>query len=417
MKKRIGPSAVNGTLQAPPSKSFAQRAVAIAAMAEGRSRIFFPGNSDDVKAAINVARQLGADIRVTDDTLVADGGIFPPAGPLDCGEAGLSVRMFSSIAGIFSKPVILTGRGSLLGRPMHVIEESLKAMGVQCITNNGYLPVSVSGPMKGGEVFVDGSFSSQVLTGMLIAAPFAEDDMTIRVKDLKSLPYIDITLAVMKSFGVEVVNNNYCAFYVKSGQKYRGTDYTIEGDWSGAAFLLVAGAIGGQVSVGNIDTDSPQADKAILNALESAGANINAVGKTVTVARGELRPFEFDATHCPDLFPPLVSLAAYCNGRTLIHGANRLRHKESDRASTLAEEFGRLGVKITCEDDVMVVHGGGGCRGGAVSSRGDHRIAMACAVAALGATSGVEIEGADAVAKSYPGFFDDIENITMINTG
>jgi 3-phosphoshikimate 1-carboxyvinyltransferase len=410
MKKRIGPSAVRGKIQAPPSKSFAQRAVAIAAMAVGRSRIFFPGNSDDVRAAVNVTRQLGVQISLSDDTLVADGGIVAPSGPLDCGEAGLSVRMFSAVAGIFSKPVILTGRGSLLRRPMHVIEDSLKAMGVQCITNRGYLPVSVCGPIKGGVAVVDGSFSSQVLTGMLIAAPFAEEDMTIQVNDLKSRPYIDITLSVMNSFGVEVINSDYAEFYIKSGQKYRAIDYMIEGDWSGAAFLLVAGAVAGDVTIGNIDIDSPQADRAILHALEAAGANVSAGEKTVTVSKKELQSFNFDATHCPDLFPPLVCLAAYCKGETRISGASRLRHKESDRASTLTEEFGRLGVKISCDDDVMVVHGGG-CRGGIVSSHGDHRIAMACAVAALGATSEIEIDGADAVAKSYPGFFDDLDSI------
>jgi 3-phosphoshikimate 1-carboxyvinyltransferase len=410
MKREQKPSAVSGKIQAPPSKSYAQRAIAIAAMANGNSELYFPGSSDDVNAAINVVRQLGADTRWDLNTLHVSGGLTAPAEPLDCGEAGLSVRMFSSIAGIFNKTVVLTGRGSLLRRPMHIVENSLKAMGAECSTSGGFLPLTVRGPLRGGVAEVDGSFSSQVLTGMLIAAPFTEKDLTIIVRDLTSRPYIDITLAVMKHFGVEVENNGYSEFFVRSGQRYHPAKYTIEGDWSAAAFLLVAGAIAGEVEVENIIEDSPQADRAILIALERAGASLWRGGQSVRVGKRDLKAFEFDATHCPDLFPPLVSLAAYCNGKTIISGAERLLHKESNRAATLKEEFGKLGIEITIDGDKMIIRGGK-CTGGTIFSHEDHRIAMACAVAALGAEEPVTIEGAGAVAKSYPEFFDDMNKI------
>jgi 3-phosphoshikimate 1-carboxyvinyltransferase len=410
MKKKIRPSKVNGRIQAPPSKSFAQRAIAVAALAEGKSEILFAGTSEDVMASIKVARQLGATAGISGNSLYIQGGISPPQEALDCGEAGLSIRMFSSVAAVLSSTVTLNGRGSLLSRPMDVVEESLRAMGVECTSRNGYLPLTVRGPIKGGKVEIDGSFSSQVLTGMLIAAPYARQDMEIVVNNLKSRPYIDITMAVMKDFGAGVDNHDYSRFIIRSGQRYHASRYRVEGDWSAAAFLLVAGAIGGQVQVENLNAHSPQADKAILDALRSSGAIVSVDEKSVTAVKGDLRSFEFDATHCPDLFPPLVSLASYCKGISMIRGVGRLVHKESNRAATLKEEFGKLGIEIKINDDVMEVTGGS-CRGGNVFSHGDHRIAMACAVAALGGEGEVEIDGAGAVAKSYPGFFEDLETL------
>ena len=410
MKKKVGPSAIRGKLQAPPSKSYAQRAIAVAAMAAGPSEILSPGSSDDVNAAVNVARQLGAKVEEYAGNLRISGGISVPGEPLDCGEAGLSIRMFSSVASVFHDPVTLSGRGSLLKRPMSVVEESLRAIGVECSTNNGYLPLTVRGPIRGGVAEIDGSFSSQVLTGMLIASPYAQNDVTLLVNNLKSRPYIDITLAVMADFGAEAENRGYSEFFVRAGQKYRPARYMVEGDWSGAAFLLVAGAVGGEVTVENIDMASPQADRAIVDALKMSGADVSVRGQEISVRKAPLKAFDFDATDCPDLFPPLVCLASYCRGETRIRGAGRLIHKESNRAETLREEFGKLGVSVKVEQDIMVVKGNG-CKGGIVTSHGDHRIAMACAVAAIASEKGVVIEGAEAVAKSYPDFFDDLEKL------
>lgn len=413
MKKLVRPSVVSGRLAAPASKSVAQRAIAIASLAKGESVLRGCGTSDDVLAAIEVCRGLGAKITKNDNELIINGGISAPPQPLSCGESGLGIRMFSAIAAILNKPITLTGHGTLAKRPMEVVEESIKALGAQCKTQNGFIPITVQGSIKGGVAKVDGSLSSQVLTGMLIASPFAQADMIIEVINLQSKPYIDLTIDTMKTFGVEVVNNDYQSFKISSGQQYQSTSYTVEGDWSAAAFLLVAGAIAGNVTVENLLPSSKQADRAIIEALMWAGAKISIQESQIEVSKHELNPFHFDATHCPDLFPPLVALAAHCNGESRILGVSRLKVKESDRAATLKQEFAKLGVKIEIEGELMKVFGGN-VSGGQVQSHGDHRIAMACAVAALEGKGEVEIDGAEAVNKSYPNFF---ESLTRITTG
>jgi 3-phosphoshikimate 1-carboxyvinyltransferase len=412
MKKLVRPSAANGAIVAPASKSIAQRAIAIASLAKGESEIFFSGTSDDIKAAIGVCRQLGAEISEFPEKLVVKGGIRVPKEPLNCGESGLGIRMFSSIAATLNEPIVLTGIGSLAKRPMAIVEQSVCAMGANCQTTDGHLPILVTGPIRGGECHIDGSLSSQVLTGMLIAAPFAQNDLVIEVGNLQSKPYVDLTIETMKAFGVDVECDNYFTFTVKSSSPYLPITFTVEGDWSGAAFMLVAGAIAGRVRVENLKPMSKQADRAVLDALYHAGAKISIFDSAIEVSKHELLPFHFDATHCPDLFPPLVALAAHCNGESRILGASRLRVKESDRAISLQQEFSQLGVEIAVEGDLMRINGGA-VQGGSVHSHGDHRIAMACAIASIAGIGEVEIEGAECVRKSYPGFFEDLSSIMI----
>jgi 3-phosphoshikimate 1-carboxyvinyltransferase len=239
------------------------------------------------------------------------------------------------------------------------------------------------------------------------------EGVTITVRDLKSKPYIDLTLKVLKDFGWTVVNNDHKTFYFPGkSELQKGTlHYRVEGDWSGAAFLLVAGAIGGDITVTGLDPFSTQADKAVLLAMQSAGVNMSIMPEKIEVRKGPLRAFQFDATECPDLFPPLVALASVCEGKSVISGANRLTHKESNRALTLQEEFGKMGVQIDLQDDLMVVEGVQQLKQAATHSRHDHRIAMACAVAALRADGPVTIEEAEAINKSYPDFYDDIRSL------
>lgn len=410
MKRKIKFSKVNGSISAPASKSVAQRAIAIASMAEGQSEILATGTSDDVLAAISVCRTLGAKISERPKGLVITGGLSYPSQPLNCGESGLSVRMFSSIAATFNGEVILTGKGSLLNRPMDIVENSLIPMGVQCTTNHGRLPIVVKGSLRGGSVKVDGSISSQVITGMLIASPYAKNDTTLIVDNLQSKPYIDITLEMMKSFGVDVENKNYTEFFIKAGQRYQPKIYTVEGDWSGAAFMLVAGAIGGRAMVTNLRPNSTQADRAIINALFYAGAKISIYDNQIEINKYHLKGFDFDATHCPDLFPPLVALASHCEGETRLLGVSRLRVKESDRAATLKEEFSKMGIEIRIDGELMTVKGGKP-NGAIVQSHGDHRIAMATAIAAIAGDGDLEIDESEAVAKSYPDFFEDLDKL------
>jgi 3-phosphoshikimate 1-carboxyvinyltransferase len=240
--------------------------------------------------------------------------------------------------------------------------------------------------------------------------------VSIKVRNLKSKPYIDLTLDVMKQFGLNVPENkNYEEFIFHRNPTHHSRltthDYTVEADWSGGAFLLVAGAIAGPITIRGLDLTSSQPDKRIVDVLMSANAGIANEAKGIKIHPAEMNAFDFDATDCPDLFPPLVALSAFCKGETTIKGVRRLVHKESNRALTLQEEFGKMGVKIELKDDVMIIHGGNGVKGATIHSHHDHRIAMACAVAALKAEGETIIEEAGAVKKSYPDFFNDLKSL------
>ncbi|KAB2871056.1 MAG: 3-phosphoshikimate 1-carboxyvinyltransferase [Bacteroidales bacterium] len=413
MKRFVKSSAVSGVIQAPASKSVAQRAIALASMSDGRSEILNAGNSDDCHAAIRVCRELGATIDGDANQLIVDGGLKLPARPLNCGESGLSIRMFSPIASTLNGDITLIGEGSLMNRPMQIITDALNQFGVECSTANGFLPIQVKGPMKGGQISVDGSLSSQVLTGLLMASPMASSDVTILVDNLKSIPYVQLTIDMMRKFGVDVENFNNSEFRIKAPQRYKPCKYNVEGDWSGAAFLLVAGAIAGEVEVTNLNPRTLQADRAIINALMWSGAYVSIRENSIFVKKESLAGFDFDATHCPDLFPPLVALASHCVGESKILGVGRLKVKESDRAATLMEEFTKLGIDIKVQDDLMIIQGGNP-QSTKVQSHGDHRIAMACAVATLNGNCEVEIDGAEAVSKSYPDFFEDLEQLVNL---
>ncbi len=212
----------------------------------------------------------------------------------------------------------------------------------------------------------------------------------------------------MKDFGIEILNNGYKHFKISGGQVFIPGEYEIEGDWSGAAFLLVAGAIGGEVEIENLDANSSQADRRILDVLEQFGARINKSNNVIQVTKAEMKPFNFNATDSPDLFPPLVVLASYAKGKTRIKGVSRLVGKESNRAEALVEEFLKVGIKIELESDDMIIYGGA-VTGGTINSRNDHRIAMAAAVAGVGAIGNINIQGYECISKSYPDFFTDYQ--------
>jgi 3-phosphoshikimate 1-carboxyvinyltransferase len=409
----VQPSNIKGSILAPTSKSSMQRGCAAALLSQGRTVIKHPGRSNDDKSAMDTIQKLGATIEDRGDELViTSSGVNPVSQEINCGESGLGIRMFTPLAALSEKEIIINGSGSLVTRPMDFFDEIFPQLGIKIKSNGGKLPLHIQGPLKPANIEVDGSLSSQFLTGLLMAyAAAGAKDVTISVRDLKSKPYIDLTLQVMKHFGWEVENKNYEQFYFPSTQnpKPKTENYTVEGDWSGGAFLLVAGAIAGKITVKGLDVHSTQADKAVLQALMSAEASMSIQPGQIEIGPGALKAFQFDATECPDLFPPLVALAAYCNGTTVIEGVNRLTHKESNRALTLQEEFGKMGVSIELQNDLMLIRGGNGVNGAQVHSHHDHRIAMACAVAALQANGEMVIEEAQAVNKSYPDFYDHLE--------
>jgi 3-phosphoshikimate 1-carboxyvinyltransferase len=244
-----------------------------------------------------------------------------------------------------------------------------------------------------------------------MSLPLTEQESILEVQDLRSIPYIDLTMTVMERFGVTVSHDDeYRTFRIPGGQEYHATEMEIEGDWSGGAFLLVAAALAGDLTVRGLDPDSMQADKKILEALERAGVPVEVTPEYIRIAQHPVRPFTFDITHCPDLAPPLVCLAANAEGITVLRGAGRLFGKESNRAVTLQEEAGKVGVRIDLEGDEMIIHGGA-IHGGNTEAHQDHRIAMAAAVMALRADGPVTIHGAECVSKSYPDFFDDLKRL------
>ena len=293
----ILPGAVKGNLTANASKSMMQRVVAASTLCDQKVTIHNPGQSHDCKAALEIARKLGAEI-ISGDPL----SIEPRKGQIprrvSCGESGLGIRMFTPILSLQNQSITIDGEGSLKTRPMGFFEEVLPQLGVSVESNNQKVPITIHGPLQGGDFELDGSLTSQFLTGLLMALPCAESSSTIRVKNLRSKGYVELTLQVLSSFGVIIDHENWEVFHVPGNQSYQSNAITIEGDWSGAAFLLVAGAIAGEVSLSSLVVNSFQPDKAILSALISSGARLK-VGDIVSTFKSELEAFSFDATDCP----------------------------------------------------------------------------------------------------------------------
>lgn len=416
MDKSVSAGSIRGTIAPPSSKSYAQRAIALALLAEGRSILRNIEFCKDTRSALKCIEALGAKVEYIDDSTIAiEGGLKPQSSTLNVGESGLATRLFTPIASLNPTPITIEGEGTLLYRPMTMMIEPLRQLGVQVRDGGGFLPIEVQGPMHGGDITVDGSVSSQFITGLLLALPLAQEDTTLHVTSPVSIPYIDMTIETARLFGVEIMHNegDYTQFFIEGRQQYTPADISIEGDWSGAATLLVAGAIAGEVTVKNISTLSKQADTAICHALERAGAGLIIEQDSITVSKRKLRGFEFDATNAPDLFPALAALAAAAEGESVIIGTDRLRHKESDRAETICHEYEKLGIEVDISEKNIMRIRGGEILPATTFSHNDHRIAMSIAISALRCQGEIVIENAECVEKSYPTFFEDLESIIM----
>ncbi len=407
---RIPSFTPSGRVTLPGSKSYTQRALAAALLADGDSVILNPSLSEDARHALEIIRTLGARVEEGDGEIRVSGNLRPVKDTLDCGESGLAMRLFSPVAALHAETLILKAGGSLRKRPVDMIAGPLRELGASCQTSQGFPPVRVRGPLRGGMAAVDGSQSSQFLSGLLMALPLAEKDSVLQVTDLKSKPYVDMTLDVLRDFGVKNEHTQYQRFIIPGNQVYQPTRYEVEGDWSGAAFFLVAGAIRGRLGLLGLDPDSLQADRAILQVLEQAGVKVQWTAGRLEVSEAPLRAFAFDATDCPDLFPPLVPLAAWAEGKSRIRGVSRLYAKESDRARVLVDEFRKFGIRTGISGDEMWIEGPPD-RPARIDPHGDHRIAMAASVMAAGPGIDAEITDPACVAKSYPAFFNDLERI------
>ena len=410
MEKTIHPSQVSGEVRPPCSKSYAQRALAAALLSDGETTLSNIELCDDTRYAMNVITGLGASVRQTGPTeYVIRGGLAPITDTINTGESGLATRLFTPIAALCDRRMTITGTGTMLRRPIGMMIDPLRNLGVQ-VRSNGYLPITVQGPLRGGETDVEAFVSSQFLTGLLMSLPLAEGDTILHVEQPNSLPYLAVTVDLASKFRIRMEHNGFREFFIPGGQHYHPAKLHIEGAWSSAAFMLVAGAIAGEVTAKRMNTLSLQADLAIIQALTKAGAVIITTPDEITVRKRELTGFDFDATQRPDLFPILAVLGANCEGTTHIRGMNRLVYKESNRAEAIVSEYTKLGMDVALEDDVMTVRGGS-LSGGTIDSCNDHRIAMAAAIAALAASGPVTITNAQAVTKSYPRFWDDLDSI------
>ena len=452
-------------LKMPVSKSFAQRAIIAAALAEGTSHLRGYTPCGDNEAALQVARALGAQVE-QDGTGLTITGISASLGSLGTnvsadkdsdalesrtlhvGESGLLTRMMIPVmAQLCPGRVILTGEKTLLGRPLTGAKAILEAFGAECRSIDGAdardlcIPLEVSGPLKAGRAEVSGKHGSQIISGLLMALPFADRNSSLIVHEPKSIPYTFITLEVLKKFGVKIGNDmlggrdflesggdwSLCTemvFKIKGGQKYKAADIDLEADWSAAANFLVAGAIFGKLEIQGLDTTSLQADLSIMDVLMDAGASLSQMDGNngdITVQRAPLTAFQVDASNCPDLFPVLSVLAAFCHGTSRLAGVSRLANKESDRAKAILEMLTRMGVKASIEADELVVEGqtlvqrlldGNLLKGGSYTSHHDHRMVMALKVASLGADSPITIDDEACVAKSFPQFLDIWQSMT-----
>lgn len=415
---KVYPSELAGSVAAPCSKSAAQRMVACALLAPGESVLSEFPDSDDCVASLNIAQSLGAIVKQKGKEVTIKGG-FPdsfrsgirnPEKEIQCGESGLSSRMFTPIVALSDEAITVNGSGTLLKRTFSDYEAIFPSLGAECATNKGLLPLTVKGPLSGGELTMDGSLSSQFLTGLLTALPRANNASVLHVNNLSSKPYIEMTLQILERFGVKITHDNFETFHINP-TAYKPQNLVVPGDWSGASFLLVAGALCAKdgITITNLTTDITQADAAMLQVLKAAGVHYVQKKDSVFVRTSAVKAFEFDANDCPDLFPPIVALAAFADGVSTIHGAKRLVHKESNRAKTLQQEFAKANIRITLREDEMKVYPAS-VRPAIINSHSDHRIAMAAALLGL-AGDRITIRGAECVAKSFPDFFDVIKQL------
>ncbi|MES2588569.1 MAG: 3-phosphoshikimate 1-carboxyvinyltransferase [Bacteroidota bacterium] len=415
MNYKVQATIYSGVIKIPSSKSDTQRALLAAALSNGISTLKNVGTSSDELAMLQAIQDLGAKIidKIHDSILIQGFDSVSENCEINIGESGLASRLLIAVCSAFDNAIKILGKGSLLTRPMTFYDEILPKLNVQITSNNGCVPISVKGPIQASEIEIDGSLSSQFLSGLLMALPLANGKSLIHVKDLKSSPYIEMTLNTLSKFGIQIENKDFKNFIIQGSQSYKPTSYTIESDWSSASYWLVASALGQDIEIQGLSKDSLQADKAILKAFEKANCEISWENDLLKIGGKQRKAFEFDATDCPDLFPALASFAALTDGISKIKGVHRLKHKESDRAKSIQEEFQKLGVEVTFQDDFMLIKGKNAINGGNVFAHHDHRIAMCLAILGMFSKTRIEIENAESVSKSYPNFWKDLESLSF----
>ena len=412
MSVKIGKSTLHGSVEAPPSKSMTHRNLITAALAKGKSILEKPLVCDDTLATAEALRSLGVSVNEEGNRWIVEGGeLHASTSPINCNQSGTTLRLMLGVCSLLEAESTVTGAPQLLKRPNKPLLEGLNQLGVKTESENGYPPVKIKGPMSGGEAQIRGDVSSQFISSIILAAPYAKSPVTVNVTTrLESKPYVQMTIDAMKTGGIRAIpNKDLTEIQVPQGE-YKPVDTRIEGDWSSAAFLLAAGVLTGKVHVDNVDADSSQADKEILHALSHMGAQVKIKGNRVTAEKSYLRGLEMDLSDCPDIFPIISSLCAVAHGTSRLTGLGRLKIKESDRLEAMAEGLRAMGAKITIIKDTCTIEGGS-LKGADINPHGDHRIAMSFAVLGLVAEGETMINDPDCVNKSYPGFWEDLAGL------
>lgn len=398
-----------GTLEVVPSKSITHRALIAAALAEGRSLIKRPLESEDTEATINMLRALGVKIEKTPDGIVVESnGIQKPTEILFANESGSSLRFLVPVALLSEAEVTFDGKSGLRKRPISEYLKVFDQMGIEYTQFGENLPIKIKGKMVPGEYTISGNISSQFVTGLLYALPLLKSDSKLILSTpLESKDYVDMTISIQNQFGVKIeeIENGY---FIKGNQKYCEKTFEVSGDFSQAAFHIVAGILGANITLSKIEQNTQQADEKILNIAKMMGADIIYENGTIKPITGITYGRVIDLSQCPDIGPIMAVLCALSEGTSHIINASRLRIKESDRITAITTELNKLGAKISETKDGMIIKGVKNFKSNMnLYSWNDHRIVMALSIAAIKTDGPIRITGAEAINKSYPTFFED----------
>jgi len=412
MKASISKSEIKGRVIAPPSKSYTIRGLMCAALTGGKSEILHPLNSDDTQAALDVLSKVGIHVNQKEDSWQVTGGNFhEPDTDLFCNESAATLRFMTAICSLIPGKSRLTARPSLSQRPIEPLLQALRQLGVDCHQDKKSAAVVVNGgSLVSGATELPGNVSSQFVSALLFIAPFAEEGLRIRLTTpLESRSFVLMTLECLEKFGIKVeCSPDFREFEVLK-QTYKPANFRVEGDWSSASYLLALGAVCGEVAVENLNPESLQGDKVILDFLRDMGASVVVNKNSVTVRRSRLNGIKADLSNCIDLLPTMAVLAAATDGVSELSGIERARLKESDRVSALKEGLDRIGIKVKEERNKLTITGSEP-KGSVIDSKGDHRIAMAFSI--LGSLAGgIIINNAECVSKTYPEFWDKLKSI------
>ena len=416
-KISIKPTKLVGEIDIPGSKSIGHRAIIAASLSKGKSIIHHISMSDDILATLTCMQELGCSYEVKQNK---DGfcdieiwgrckEIFERRS-FDAKESGSTLRFLIPIALAFGGKNIFSGSGRLKERPLDIYYDIFKQQGIVFTNEQGKLPLVTQGSLQPGDFFVKGNISSQFISGLLFALPLLDGDSTLEVTGkYESKAYVELTLATLQAFGITIGKTGEKNFYIPGRQCYQPADYIVEGDFSQAAFWLSAGILGKQITCKNLQKDSLQGDAVIMKLLQEMNGKLGFQQQSIIASSSKTAGIKIDVSECPDLVPMLAALAAVSQGETLIYNAERLKLKESDRLAAITSELKKMGAIIENDDSSLSIKGKQELQGAVVSSWNDHRIAMALAIVSTNATGNVIIEGAEAVEKSYPHFWQDFQ--------